>query len=59
MKAVIVGAGYAGLNAWHELRKRVNTLLISDSDEFRFYSNIDYVLSDELKRLKFREQGEG
>jgi NADH dehydrogenase FAD-containing subunit len=55
MKAVIVGAGYAGLNAWHELRKRVNTVLISDSDEFRFYSNIDYVLRDELKRLKFRE----
>jgi NADH dehydrogenase FAD-containing subunit len=55
MKAVIVGAGYAGLNAWHELRKHINTVLISDSDEFRFYSNIDYVLSDELKRLKFRE----
>jgi len=37
-KVIILGAGYAGLNAFYEISRKYNTILISDTDNFVFYT---------------------
>ena len=53
MDVLIVGSGYSGLNVWHNLRS-VNKRIIDQNPRFKFYSNIDFVIREGGKNLKFR-----
>lgn len=52
MDVLIVGSGYSGLNVWHNLRSARKTIIDQDP-RFKFYSNIDFVIKEGGKRLKF------